>query len=54
MDIEYRFYAGLPYFYKFGRMTALKTFDNCGYIRDDEWVITGQSFTDLIVDECRW
>ncbi|HQS51034.1 MAG TPA: hypothetical protein PLN99_03990, partial [Daejeonella sp.] len=26
MDIEYRFYAGLPYFHKFGHMSALKTF----------------------------
>jgi len=47
MDIEYRFYAGLPYFHKFGHMSALKTFDMV-YIRDDEWVITGQSFTDII------
>ena len=47
MDIEYRFYAGLPYFHKFGHMSALKTFDMV-YIRDDEWVITGQSFTDQL------
>lgn len=47
MDIEYRFYAGLPYFYKFGLMSALKTFDMV-YIRDDEWVLTGQSFTDIL------
>jgi len=47
MDIEYRFYAGLPYFHKFGHMSALKTFDMV-YIRDDEWVITGQSFTDIM------
>jgi len=47
MDIEYRFYSGLPYFHKFGHMSALKTFDMV-YIRDDEWVITGQSFTDII------
>ncbi len=45
MDIEYRFYAGLPYFHKLGHMSALKTFDMV-YVRDDEWVITGQSFTD--------
>lgn len=47
MDIEYRFYAGLPYFHKFGHMSALKTFDMV-YVRDDEWVITGQSFTDMM------
>jgi len=45
MDIEYRFYAGLPYFYKFGRMTTVKDFITAA-LRDDEWVITGQSFTD--------
>lgn len=45
MDIEYRFYAGLPYFYKFGHMTCVKDF-NSAALRDDEWVITGQSFTD--------
>jgi len=45
MDIEYRFYAGLPYFYKFGHMTTVKDFESAA-LRDDEWVITGQSFTD--------
>lgn len=45
MDIEYRFYAGLPYFHKFGHMTAVKDFEVV-YVRDDEWVITGQPFTD--------
>ncbi len=47
MDIEYRFYAGLPYFHKFGHMTAVKQFEPAA-LRDDEWVITGQSFTDMI------
>lgn len=47
MDIEYRFYAGLPYFHKFGHMTVLKSLDMV-YVRDDEWVITGQSFTDIM------
>lgn len=47
MDIEYRFYAGLPYFHKFGHMTALKQFSPAA-LRDDEWVITGQSFTDML------
>ncbi|WP_276345558.1 iron-sulfur cluster assembly protein [Daejeonella sp. JGW-45] len=47
VDIEYRFYAGLPYFHKFGKMTAVKQFEPAA-LRDDEWVITGQSFTDLV------
>lgn len=47
IDIEYRFYAGLPYFHKFGHMTALKDFE-VKYIRDDEWVFTGQPFTDTL------
>jgi hypothetical protein len=47
IDIEYRFYAGLPYFYKFGQMSAVKQF-HPGSMRDDEWVITGQSFTDIM------
>jgi len=47
MDIEYRFYAGLPYFHKFGHMTAVKEFSPAA-LRDDEWVITGQSFTDML------
>jgi metal-sulfur cluster biosynthetic enzyme len=47
MDIEYRFYAGMPYFFKFGRMTTVKDFITAA-LRDDEWVITGQSFTDLM------
>ncbi len=47
MDIEYRFYAGLPYFHKFGRMTSIKDFELV-YARDDEWVFTGQPFTDII------
>lgn len=47
VDIEYRFYAGLPYFHKFGSMTAVKEFSPAA-LRDDEWVITGQSFTDMV------
>ena len=45
MDVEYRFYAGLPYFHKFGKMTSIKDFELV-YARDDEWVFTGQPFTD--------
>ncbi|MDP3469053.1 MAG: hypothetical protein Q8S11_12005 [Daejeonella sp.] len=47
MDIEYRFYASLPYFHKFGRMTSVKDFELV-YARDDEWVFTGQPFTDTL------
>ena len=44
IDIEYRFYAGLPFFYKFGKMKAIKQFVSRA-LRDDEWVFTGQPFT---------
>ncbi len=47
MDIEYRFYSGLPYFNKFAQMTALKDFEAAA-LRDDEWVFTGQGFTDTV------
>lgn len=47
MDVEYRFYAGLPYFHKFGKMTSIKDFELV-YARDDEWVFTGQPFTDTL------
>jgi metal-sulfur cluster biosynthetic enzyme len=44
IDIEYRFYAGLPFFHKFGKMKAVKQFISTA-LRDDEWVFTGQPFT---------
>lgn len=47
IDIEYRFYAGLPYFQKTGRMEAIKQFVAVA-LRDDEWVFTGQPFTDSL------
>src|SRR5690554_1286040 len=47
IDIEYRFYAGLPYFHKFGRMKAIKEFVAVA-LRDDEWVFTGQPFTESL------
>lgn len=47
IDIEYRFYAGLPYFHKFGRMKAIKEFVAVA-LRDDEWVFTGQPFTERL------
>lgn len=47
IDIEYRFYAGLPWFHKQGRMQAIKAFE-AEALRDDEWVFSGQSFTDMV------
>lgn len=47
IDVEYRFYAGLPWFHKVGRMTAVKDFE-AGAMRDDEWVFSGFSFTDRV------
>lgn len=45
--VEYRFYAGLPWFHKFGSMKAVQTFE-ADALRDDEWVFSGQSFTDAL------
>ncbi|MSU36427.1 MAG: hypothetical protein EXS36_15290 [Pedosphaera sp.] len=45
--VEYRFYAGLPWFHKFGSMQAVKDFEAAA-LRDDEWVFSGQSFTDKV------
>ncbi|MFM8468516.1 MAG: metal-sulfur cluster assembly factor [Limisphaerales bacterium] len=47
VDVEYRFYAGLPWFRKAGTMRALKAFE-APAMRDDEWVFTGQPFTDIV------
>jgi len=47
IDVEYRFYAGLPWFHKSGRMEAVRSFD-AEALRDDEWVFSGQSFTDMV------
>ncbi len=47
VDVEYRFYAGLPWFHKMGRMTAIKDVE-ADALRDDEWVFSGQSFTDML------
>lgn len=43
--VEYRFYAGLPWFHKIGTMKAVKDFE-AQALRDDEWVFSGHSFTD--------
>jgi metal-sulfur cluster biosynthetic enzyme len=45
--IEYRFYAGLPWFHKIGSMQAVKSFE-AEALRDDEWVFSGNSFTDTV------
>ena len=47
VDIEYRFYAGLPFFHKIGSMKAIQDF-SAQALRDDEWVFSGQSFTDKL------
>lgn len=45
--VEYRFYAGLPWFHKIGSMKATKAFE-AQALRDDEWVFSGKSFTDRV------
>lgn len=45
VSVEYRFYAGLPWFHKIGAMKAVQAFDATA-LRDDEWVFSGMSFTD--------
>ena len=45
--VEYRFYAGLPWFMKVGQMQVIKDIE-IGYLRDDEWVFSGMSFTDIV------
>lgn len=45
--VEYRFYAGTPWFLKTGYMQVLKEME-IGYLRDDEWVFSGMSFTDIL------
>lgn len=47
VDVEYRFYAGIPWFQKNGTMHALKPFE-ASALRDDEWVFTGQPFSDIV------
>ncbi len=47
VDVTYTFYAGAPYFLKHGTMRAVQDF-GLNYLRDDEWVFSGYSFTDLV------
>ena len=46
IDVTYTFYAGLPYFFKSGRMDVLS--DGQYTIRDDEWVFSGYSFNGTV------
>lgn len=45
--VEYRFYAGTPWFIKTGTMQVIQDIE-IGYLRDDEWVFSGMSFTDIL------
>ena len=47
MDQTYVFYAGQPYFIKEGRFDMVKDFV-IEAMRDDEWVLSGYSFTDTV------
>jgi metal-sulfur cluster biosynthetic enzyme len=47
VDVEYRFYAGLPWFHKSSAMSVIRDFEVAA-LRDDEWVFSGQSFTDIV------
>lgn len=46
-DVEYRFFSGMPWFLKTSRIDALQTTE-VDALRDDEWVFSGQSFTDIL------
>lgn len=47
VDVEYRFYAGLPWFLKVAAMRATKDFE-VTTLRDDQWVFSGQSFRETL------
>lgn len=47
MDQTYSFYAGLPYFFKEGRMDMVQD-HRIEAMRDDEWVFSGYSFTEML------
>ncbi|WP_169980920.1 metal-sulfur cluster assembly factor [Tautonia rosea] len=47
IDQTYTFHAGLPYFFKEGTMEAIKDV-RIEAMRDDEWVFSGYSYTNLI------
>lgn len=45
-DITYTYFAGQPWFLKEGTMTVVRDLE--GSPRDDEWVFSGQPFTDTL------
>jgi len=47
IDVQYTFYAGLPYFVKDGRMEMIQDYE-LNYLRDDEWLFAGQPFTETV------
>ena len=47
IDVTYTFYANAPYFEKQSRMDIIKPLE-ITYLRDDEWVFSGYSFTDCV------
>ncbi len=47
VNVEFRFYASQPWFHKIGSMKAVQDF-SAEALRDDEWVFSGQSFTDKL------
>jgi metal-sulfur cluster biosynthetic enzyme len=47
MTVEYRFFAGTPYFLKQSTLDVIKDLE-ITYMRDDEWVFSGFSFTDAV------
>jgi metal-sulfur cluster biosynthetic enzyme len=47
IDVTYTFFAEVPYFLKDSRMEAVQDF-TLNYARDDEWVFSGYSFTDIL------
>ena len=47
IDVTYTFFADVPYFLKDARMEAVQDF-TLNYARDDEWVFSGYSFTDIL------
>ncbi len=47
VDVEYRFYAGLPWFHKSGSMRAVRAFE-APALRDDEWVFSVQPFNEIL------
>ncbi|MBM3824276.1 MAG: hypothetical protein FJ404_15540 [Verrucomicrobia bacterium] len=47
IEVEYRFYAGTPWFMKLGSMEVVRDL-TVGYLRDDEWVFSGMSFNETL------